>query len=243
MPGLGAAAGRERATVGGMDDGAWLRSTIRGALAEALALVFPVWCAGCDEPDVVLCETCVAALRPVPTRRMPTIDGVPVWSGLRFDGVTARVIRAVKEEGRTALARNLAPALRAAVEAAGSAASARPSDRITIVPLPTSRAAYRRRGYRVVELIAARAGLECRRLLVPARGTADQRGLGIAQRRDNVASALRSRDATGLRILVIDDVVTTGATLAEAARALRAAGAEVVGAATVAATPRYLNER
>jgi predicted amidophosphoribosyltransferase len=107
-----------------------------------------------------------------------------------------------------------------------------------IVPIPTSRAAFRRRGYRVVELVAARAGLRVERLLIHTRRTADQRGLDHASRRHNVAGSLRSRDAAGLRVLVLDDVVTTGATLAEAARALRAAGAEVVGGVTIAATPR-----
>jgi predicted amidophosphoribosyltransferase len=106
------------------------------------------------------------------------------------------------------------------------------------VPIPTSGAAFRRRGYRVVELVAARAGLRVVRLLRHTRRTADQRGLDHARRRDNVAGSLRARDAAGLRVLVLDDVVTTGATLAEAARALRASGAEVVGAVTIAATPR-----
>jgi predicted amidophosphoribosyltransferase len=90
----------------------------------------------------------------------------------------------------------------------------------------------------VVELVAQRAGLRTARLLVTARATADQRGLDRDARRRNVAHALGARDAAGLRVLVIDDVLTTGATLEEAVRALRAGGAEVVGAATIAATPR-----
>ncbi len=208
---------------------------VRAALRDALALVLPVACAGCDEPDISLCEDCAAALAPVPRRRVLTgdaaADGLAVWSGLRFDGIPGRVIRALKEEGRTGLARDLAPALAQALEAVGDRA-------VVIVPVPTSRAAFRRRGYRVVELVAARAGLRVEPLLVHTRRTADQRGLDEAGRRDNVAGSLRSRDAAGRRVIVVDDVVTTGATLTEAARALRAAGAEVVGAVTIAATPR-----
>jgi predicted amidophosphoribosyltransferase len=208
---------------------------VRAALRDALALVLPVECAGCDEPDIGLCDECTAALLPLP-RRQELVgtgpgEGLAVWSGLDFDGIPSRVIRALKEGGRTGLARALAPALASAFAASGDQG-------VVIVPIPTSRAAFRRRGYRVVELVAARAGLRVVRLLRHTRRTADQRGLDHTRRRDNVAGSLRARDAAGLRVLVLDDVVTTGATLAEAARALRAAGAEVVGAVTIAATPR-----
>jgi len=221
-----------------VDTWGWIGATLRDALAEALALVLPVACAGCDEPDIALCEACCALLRPSVTRSRPG-----VWSGLRFEGVAARVVRALKEEGRTGLARHLAPALRAAVDAAEAGASGHggtaPAHTVVVVPIPTSRAAYRRRGYRVVELVARHGGLRPARLLAIARATADQRGLDRAGRRRNVARSLVARGATGLRVVVIDDVVTTGATLDEAIRALRAGGAEVLGAATIAATPRH----
>ena len=209
-------------------------SVLRGALAEALALVIPVACAGCDEPDIALCEACGISLRPRVTR---SPVGTPVWSGLAFEGVAARVVRALKEDGRTGLARDLAPALRAAVDAAVAAAP-RSDDPVVVVPIPTSRAAYRRRGYRVAELVARRAGLGSVRLLETARTAADQRGLDRAARRRNVSGSLRARGAEGARVVVIDDVVTTGATLEEAVRALRAGGADVIGAATIAATAR-----
>lgn len=202
---------------------------VRAALADALALAFPVECAGCGEPDVALCPACRAALVPrVVTRTLG--GGLVVRSGTTFDGVPARLVRALKEEGRTGLARPLAPLLAAAVARAGP---------LAFVPMPTSRAAMRRRGYRVVDLVARRAGLQVAPLLTYVRTTADQRSLDLAQRRRNVEGSLRATDAAGLRVVLLDDVVTTGASLEEAARALRAAGAEVVGAATVAATPRF----
>ncbi|MDL5352613.1 phosphoribosyltransferase family protein [Microbacterium sp. zg-YB36] len=198
---------------------------VRDALAEALSLAFPTWCAGCDLPDVALCPTCRAALAPVAQRRR--LDSLDVCSGLAFDGVTARVIRAFKEDGRTSLAASLAPALTAALAGIG---------RGVVVPVPASGGAMRRRGYRPVELVARRACVHPQRLLRVVRATADQRGLHRDQRAQNVALSMRAHDVAGLSVVLVDDVVTTGATLTEAARALRAAGAVVVGAATVAAT-------
>ncbi|MGV9195164.1 ComF family protein [Microbacterium sp. MC2] len=203
-------------------------AVVRASLAEALSLVFPVSCAGCDAPDVSLCDACRRRLRPRPVVRR--VDDVLVRSGVPFDGVAARVIRACKQDGRTGLARPLGALLRAAAADFDPAA--------IVVPVPSSRAALRRRGYRVAELLARRAGLAPHRLLRPAGVAADQRGLDRAARAENVRGTLRARSVAGRRVLVVDDVITTGATLREAVRVLRAAGAEVVGAATVAATER-----
>lgn len=215
----------------------------RAACADVLALLLPVSCAGCGEPDVVLCERC--HLEVAPQLRRQRIEasggGIPVWSGLVFDGVAARVLRALKEEGRTALAEALAPALAAALTAALAQAA---GEDVVLVPMPTSRAAYRRRGFRVPDLLLRRAGRRAQRRLRYARRTADQRGLDREARRRNVAGSLVARmpaqSTAGVRVIVVDDVVTTGASLAEAVRALRAAGADVVGAVTLAATPRRL---
>jgi predicted amidophosphoribosyltransferase len=214
-----------------MDVMPWIVSTIRAALVETLALVLPIVCAGCGEPDVALCETCTEALLPSVQRPDVADLGIAVCSGLPFEGVVARTMRSLKEEGRTGLATALAPALRAAVEAIADPAA-------VLVPIPTSRAAYRRRGYRVAELVAARAGFRVAPLLFSTRQTADQRGLDQPRRRQNVSASMGARTAAGRHVIVLDDVVTTGATIAEAVRALHAAGAIVVGAVTVAATPR-----
>ena len=212
-----------------------LPDLIRTALTDALALVLPVDCAGCDAPDTALCPECLGMLRPAPQPRR--IDSETVWSGLAFDGVPARVLRALKEDGRTGLARHVAPALADGVRRAARGRS------VLVVPVPTSSAAFRRRGYRVPDLIARRADLEVAPLLRITRRTADQRGLGRDARRSNVAGAFAVRClrgsgvGSGRGVVIVDDVVTTGATLAEAARVLRAAGIEVVGCAAVAATP------
>lgn len=217
-----------------MDLLASFRHQVRPALGYALALLMPIECAGCAAPDVGLCGECAAELRPTVTRRTLDAPGgaVALWSGLAFDGVVARVIRAIKEDGRTSLIAALTPALEEALARIDDA------DAI-VVPLPTSRASFRQRGFRLPDLLAARTGYGVARVLRPTRRTIDQRGLGQTARRENVAGSLRSRGASGRSVIVLDDVVTTGATLAEAVRALRADGAHVVAAVTVAATPRH----
>jgi predicted amidophosphoribosyltransferase len=204
---------------------------LRAALSDALAFVLPVECAGCGRDDVSMCDDCRALLVPH-ARTRALADGTPVWSGLELDGVVAAALRALKEDGRTSVAAALAPAVRAAASQLPPGARA--------VPVPTSRAAFRRRGYRVAELLARRAGLHPVRALRSARPVADQRALGREERRRNVAGSMRSGPVEGWRVVVVDDVVTTGATLEEACRALRARGARVVGAVTAAATPRRL---
>lgn len=84
--------------------------------------------------------------------------------------------------------------------------------------------------------------MACVRALEHRRRVADQAGLSASDRAANLSGAMRARfDLSGRRVIVLDDVITTGATLAEAARALREAGAEVSAAAVVAATARRIS--
>ena len=209
-----------------MDADDWLRLG-----REALAFLLAATCPGCDRPGTLLCDDCRLQLTPRP-RRLSTPEGLPAHVALDFEGVAARGIRRLKEDGATMLARPLAAALAGILSDAASDA--------VVVPVPTSRAAYRRRGYRVPELLARRAGHRPHRMLVPARRTGDQRGLGRDARARNVAGSMRARPPAepGASVVILDDVVTTGATLDEAARALRAAGWRPVCAVALAATPR-----
>jgi predicted amidophosphoribosyltransferase len=142
------------------------------------------------------------------------------------------------------LAEALAAALAAAAGGCGSS--------VVVVPIPSSRHAIRQRGDDVVLALARRAASAARRdgveaRVVPAlrhsRRVADSAGLGAQERSANLTGAFtvppRMRRALpGARVVIADDLITTGATIAEAARGLRAAGAVVIGAATVAATRR-----
>ena len=105
--------------------------------------------------------------------------------------------------------------------------------------VPSTPAARRRRGYSPVDLLLARCGIRPARVLRLTRARIDQAGLGVAGRRANAAGALEARgDLAGRRFLLVDDVLTTGSTLAEASRAIRAAGGSVTAFAVLAETPR-----
>lgn len=208
-----------------------------GAAADAAALVLPERCAGCSAPGRSVCASCLRALSPAPARVLLAGDGLEVWAGVRFAGPAASVLRAVKRDARPRLARHLAPALAAALREVAAAAAAPPGT-LVVVPVPTRRASLRARGFRVIDLVARHAEVRPSRLLALRGSVRDQRGLGRADRLENLRGVMVARRVDGLRVVIVDDVVTTGATLHEAARALRAAGAVVVGAAAIAATPR-----
>lgn len=211
------------------------------AVADATAIVLPERCAGCLEPGALICAACLPALAPGPARIVIPGDDLEVWAGMPFAGPAASVLRAVKRDARPRLARHLAPALASALRELARSTGAAPAS-LVAVPVPSSTKSLRARGFRVVDLVTRRAGVRPFRLLRMQRTAADQRGLGRIERLENLrggmyAHAAGGLPAAGLRVAIVDDVVTTGATLIEAARALRAAGAVVVGAATIAATP------
>src|SRR5476649_358350 len=92
-------------------------SRITGALLDALAVLSPVDCAGCGSPDRALCEHCQLELEPAVTpRTLP--DGSTVFTALRYEGVVRRTLLALKESGRTDVAKPLSASLSAAVERA-----------------------------------------------------------------------------------------------------------------------------
>ena len=175
-------------------------------------------------PPPVFCPRCEA--------RRPAYD----WgrAAARYEGPLREALHALKFGGRRALARPLADLL---LEQCGAAL---PGDVAAVVPVPLARDRERARGFNqaglIAERLARRLGLPLeRRWLVRVRATAPQTELAAAERRANVRGAFRAvPDVRGRHVLLVDDVLTTGATLAECARAAAAAGAARVGVLTVA---------
>lgn len=218
-------------------------------------LVLPAECAGCGESGSRsalpgLCPLCALSLSgpPVPARLPRRENGgakmPPVLALAAYLDPVPEIIIAQKEHGRLDLARPLGRELARAAEAVAAGA-----DPLWLVPVPSTRAATVRRGQDPMLRMArvAAAGLRASGravavlpVLTHRRRVADQAGLGRRARAENLAGALAVR-ASSARLLgerpvvLVDDVVTSGATLAEAARALRAAGNAPLGAAVLAA--------
>ena len=203
-----------------------------------LDLVIPVLCVGCGASGSPFCAGCVrASARPL-TMHVP----LPVAAYGWYTGPLRTALIRYKERGRRDLAEPLARLLETAL--AGAFERAPPAG-IVLVPVPSARAAARQRGGNHVFRLARRAGraldLPVSPLLRLQWAVRDSAGLGAAQRGTNLAGAMsapRCPDAVRRWAVIVDDIVTTGTTVREAARALAAAGWHVPGAAVVAATPR-----
>ena len=169
----------------------------------------------------------------------------PAFSVCSYDGALRSAILAHKEQGVRGLDGPLSWALARAVAAAVRAdiAVGRP---VTVIPVPVSRRRRRTGGDDTVGLLARKAVRELRRLGIHADlrpclrevgGRHDQAGLEREARLTNLAGRFRA-DWTPTRgpVVIVDDVITTGSTLAEAARALAASGIRAHAAATIAAT-------
>jgi len=217
-----------------------------------LDLVFPPRCAGCRRPGTYLCADCRRAVHrqsgPIcpacgratrvpelcaPCRETPLpLDGIR--SAVEFSGPVRRAVHALKYRGR----RELAPVLAELMLAAWRDAPL-PAELVVPVPLHAGRLAAR--GYNqaalLAEAFARGAGLPYEAAaLARTRATPAQVELGARERRRNVADAFSAVAAHvgRRRVLLIDDVCTTGATLGACGAALRAAGCPGAWAFTLA---------
>jgi len=211
---------------------------------SVLGLIAPPTCASCGagvaaEHAHRFCAPCREQIGPL-TQPLPELDGVAqLMAAADFEGLLALLVQRFKYSAELPLARPLAELL---VETA----LAYDLDPDCVVPMPLHPARQRERGFDQVHLLAgplseALAVPRIQALARPERRR-PQVGLPLTERLDNVAGAFAvAGDPSrieGRTVLLIDDVVTTGATLAEAARALRGAGAASVDALTLGLAPK-----
>ena len=211
-----------------------------------LDLILPLECGGCGAPSTRWCDACAAELvvrADQPHLLNPRVDPeVPVFALGRYAGARRQAILAAKEHGRGDLVVPLARAL--AVGVHRLLAWGMVETPLTLVPAPTRRSAARRRGGDPVARIAGAAvaahpDIAVVRALRMTALTRDSVGLGTSARERNIAGRVRLRrgwaTAAGAEVVLVDDIVTTGATARESVRVLHAAGARVAAVLTIAA--------
>lgn len=230
------------------------------AMEGLLELVYPPACVACD--DVLpgpgfFCEACAELVLDTPAphcRRCAEPGAFPdgtcprcaatpppfakAFAPFEHDGAVARAIHRFKYEQRPDLSRPMAGLLATGASAFLSEAKG------PLVPLPLAEGRFRERGYDQATLLAVELGAVLKRpvrdeWLARVRETSRQVGLTEAQRDDNVRRAFSATAGVqGQRVVLVDDVYTTGSTAAEATRALLEAGAASVAVLTLARARR-----
>ena len=198
----------------------------KSAVKNLADLIFPSRCIGCSQLGISICSNCRSSWHPHIYLREVSVEGCnyPVVSSVQYSPVASRVLLSAKES-------NIADA-----------------DKLLIDAISHRRSATRKRGRNflseitseVVRISENEISFIDTQLLVHSRGVKDQSALNSKQRQLNVSGALavpskfkpRIGDGNIGPLIIVDDLITTGATLAEAIRALRTAGFEVKGAVT-----------
>ncbi|HEY7346757.1 MAG TPA: ComF family protein [Ktedonobacterales bacterium] len=211
-----------------------------------LDLLFPPRCVGCARGGHWFCPVCVAAIAPAPAWKEGLEPLAGLWVAGLYEDPLRTAIHALKYEGKRQVAGPLGRLLVATYRSQNAGDTRMRFDALLPVPLHPKRQAER--GYNQSALLARRLA---RGVGVPivedalrrSRNTPQQAGLEGTKRRANVAGAFACEPGhpalVGRRLLLVDDVCATGATLAACAWALRAAGAREVWGLTLARPALY----
>ena len=206
-----------------------------GLLANIADVLVGTCCVSCRNPALGLCADCAASVRPHP--RIVRERPCRIAAAGEYDGALRSAIIAWKERGRFTVERPLAHLVAASVLALDV------DGPIALVPIPSRPDRRRARGTDVVTDLARRSAAMLRSVgldasVIPSlafvKRVRDQAGLSAVARADNVRGSLAARRVPAAPVVLVDDIVTTGATLGEAVRAFRARGLSVVGAAVLA---------
>lgn len=229
----------------------------RGALLAIVGeLLSPTRCASCERPGELVCGECLSKMTRIDPAHACPLCGAPfgelVCTECRgeatavdrclaaavFEGPPARIVRAYKDGGERRLAVEIARLMIGAARDAECSAPGRYagllSDADALVFVTVTAEAYRRRGFDHMEAVAREASRACGAPVVDAllkHGSADQREFSREERLASSRDVYEVvEDVRGARLLLLDDVITTGATVGAAAAALKRAGARRVDA-------------
>jgi len=189
-------------------------------------LLFTPSCIGCNQLGTHVCSQCLSTLTPQSADELPTLERIV--SASTYGGWVRDALIAYKNGSRQHVS-GLAQVLHCALRAFDDLGP------LVVVPIPSSPSKIRARGFDTVSLLAR----ECMKLqprpsgsiseaLAMSREVADQVGLSASARQRNVAHSMVARQAIQGNVLLIDDVITTGSTMREGARALHLAGVRKV---------------
>ena len=194
-------------------------------MSALLDFLFPATCVVCGKPPSLVCEACL----PSQTPKLERLEGYSLSYALELEGAAESLITGYKDQMKLALARTLTNYLDAA------AGQLEEIPGLLVFP-PSSRVNFARRGFNPVELLCKKSLVLQKTEFLPVKRrkqTLDQRSLTAAARRENLSGAYEIQPGKG-DALIVDDVVTTGATVLALACALEQAGFRVSGICAIA---------
>ena len=202
------------------------------SVASLRELIFPVRCLGCDQLGISICSQCRKFWHPRIIKTWShSKEKFPIYSSIPYSPIAGKVLLSAKENSLELADNLLSTALLHSLRGAQS------QHQIDfLVPIPSRKSVARKRGRQFISVLSKRIGesenLPTEEILTHTRKVRDQSNLDAKDRAANLDKALISLRFLSGKAVLIDDLVTTGATLHEAARALRSKGITVAAAVT-----------
>lgn len=202
------------------------------SIASLRELIFPVRCLGCDQLGISICSQCRKFWHPRIIKTWShSKEKFPIYSSIPYSPIAGKVLLSAKESSLELADNLLTTAL------LHSLRGARSQNQIDfLVPIPSRKSVARKRGRQFISVLSKSIGesenLPTEEILTHIRKIRDQSNLDAKDRAANLDKALISLRFLSGKAVLIDDLVTTGATLHEAARALRSKGITVAAAVT-----------